>query len=948
MRFAVILAGSLAAVLALPAAAKDASVHLARPTLSATLRVTVTDRAGLSELALPAPARGGYQISQDGDKVTIALPPGKVIGPVALPPHNVVSITSSDAKAEIVLEPGTTVRTRHFGRAILVEMLDPPHRASPLPAKPVIQAPPPIRLLAAPPPPAQDPVAVTALPVQAEPLPAPAVAQLPALAEGLPIEPAAGVGRPAILLHSDGGVGLAALRIGGEIVIILDAAINFQPPGPAIDQMFAQMTSQRGQDMTVVRVPLATPGTLHFAHVQRGWLVVAGPAENATGSIVPQLVESAPGIANIRLPASKPSRVVTVLDPQTGNRLLVGTQASPGEAVLNERHEVQFSLRPALQGVIVVPVSDDIRLRREDAGFVLSAGPHDGNTIMSGANPQATGQPAASPASLLFDIPNDSTVALKRMLDERVRFAGNSPALARSGPRLRVAETMLALGMDVEAQAVIDVATADDPGLHDLPRAIGLRAVAAILAQRPEDADAIGDARLTGTAEIELWRCLLQMSSDEVTPDEVRGLARSLPVLLGYPAALRTRLLPAALELLALNGQAAVAQAALAKLPDDDDFALVRGMVLEKSGQTVQALQVYNQVAARSDRLPRFKAMVRAVELRIKSGELEARAGADALDQMLFAWRGAHQELPLRLRIAELRREAGQWREALNVLRDGRAAFPADKAQIEQAMAGIFTALLAGDASQRIPPAEFVAIYDQNLDLIQSLPWNGSDGTRLVDRLMALGLQGRAEPIMARMVDQSTDPVQRAFLGARLASLRLTVNDPGGAVSALSGTAPPEGSGDPATMAARQMLYARAEIARGNKDAALGMLQALGTADADDLRADVYSTQKDWPKMVTALTLEETKRITNAAELTADQQALIMRLGVAATLAGDTATVDRLTALYAAVMTKGESATMFRLLASAPVKGTADLPRAYEEIQLARQLPNQLGAEVGR
>ena len=52
---------------------------------------------------------------------------------------------------------------------------------------------------------------------------------------------------------------------------------------------------------------------------------------------------------------------------------------------------------------------------------------------------------------------------------------------------------MVALGMGVEAQAVLEIATADDPGLRDLPQAIGLRAVSAILAHRYPEADAILD-----------------------------------------------------------------------------------------------------------------------------------------------------------------------------------------------------------------------------------------------------------------------------------------------------------------------------------------------------------------------------------------------------------------------------------------------------------------------
>ena len=752
------------------------------------------------------------------------------------------------------------------------------------------------------------------------------------------IEPVAAAVEPTILLRVDPDVGLAAFRLGSEVLLVLDAPIGFQAPGADVDPAFASLISRRTQDATVIRIPSA-PSGLRLAHTPRGWMVTAGPPGKIT-PILPRQINAGSDSSGVRFPVSGPSRVVTILNPQTGDHLLVGTQSTPGQAVPNEWQQPLFSLMPTLQGVVVTATSDDIRLRLDTDGFTLATSLQ-ADSAAAGAKPKASDPPIAGAISRLFDIPSGTTKELDGTLSERIRAAGNAHALARSEPRVRVAEAMLALGMDIEAQSVIDVAAAADPALMDQPRAVGLRAAAATLAGRFEDTATLDDPRLTGTTEIELWRAFLQAAKDETTDKTARGLADGLPLVLAYPVPLRDRMLPRVLEAMALNGQA---QAVLKTRPVDPGLDLARGMVLEAANQPADALKVYDQVATRDDRLSRYKAMVRAAELRLKTGEFDAKAAADALDRALLGWREPKQELALRLRIADLRQQAGQWREALSVLRDGRDALPEERSQIDPKMAEVFLNLLAGDAARPLSPADFVALYDQNLDLVQDIAWTEKTGTELVDRLVGLDLQARAEPIMVRLLAQSTDPVRRAVLGARLASLRMTINDPAGAIAALASTVPPaDAAVDPAVMQARQLLYARGETGRGNKDRALSMLEGVDTADADELRAQIFADRKDWPRTIAALTDLEHKNI-SSGDLTDTQQAIVMRLAEAATLGADSSTLERLTESYGAAMAKSPSAALFRILTSVPAKGTDDLPRAFEEIGLAKQLQGSIGA----
>lgn len=977
-------------------------IPAAKANRSVFLKARVQDLRGYGRLTMPPMPRGDYAFTVEGDKLVIGLPKGIRIAEIGRRPRNALSITWGPNATEVVVVPGAKIRVRRVRRSLVVDLIDPPSQSASASEPPSSHQAPQVSELPAPRglpaavPVSPDPEVMVAPTILAQPRPyqndkaassvtrpvatAPIGPERPQVADQpspsthsliqsdppgtvtiggsetsrLPADPrpvvvrspprieaVVGASAPSILLPVERGIGLAVFRSGSETLFILDAPISFQVFPPSLDPVFARMSSSRMQDLTVLRVP-GTSSDFHMSRSARGWIVSAGPPSVPTEGIESRLVETSPNIFSMRFAMSEPSRVVSVMDPETGVTLLVGTQGVPGQALLGERLQTQFVLVPTLQGLVVSPTSDDIRLRREADGFGLSAGPSAGGTIESGVQSGVPGTAPPSHLSRLLDIPTDTVQALYATMAERVLAAAEAPALARSEPRLHVAEAMVALGLGVEAQSVLDVAAAADPPFAERPQVMGLRAVAALLAHRLDQVGPMSNPRLDGTEEVQVWRALIQVERDKVAAGDANSLASGLPLLQAYPQPLRDRFLPEALEAMAIGGQAAAAALTLKGVPEDHRLDLARGMALEMTGHVPEALQAYDEVAGRSDRLPRYKALVRAVELRLRSGEVDVKSAADALDKSLYSWRGTQQELSLRMRIADLRRQAGQWQQALAVLRDGNAAFPEDRAQIDREMAATLIALLTGEGAGRMAPAEFVALYDQNQELIQSMAWDERTGTRFVEQLITLGLQGRAEPIMAGLVARASDDGRRVLLGTRLASLRLTSNDAAGAIAALADTSPPPGLPvDPPLIQVRQLLYARAESERGNKDVALSMLASLSTADADEVRADIYASREDWPHAVEALSSLERRRILTP-DLDPDQQALVARLAVAATLSSDATTLGRLMASYGPAMAKGASAGLFRLMTSPPVRGTGDLPRAFQDIQTARQVQGRL------
>ena len=313
----------------------------------------------------------------------------------------------------------------------------------------------------------------------------------------------------------------------------------------------------------------------------------------------------------------------------------------------------------------------------------------------------------------------------------------------------------------------------------------------------PERNISIDDPSLDGTDEIAFWRAVRAAMLQPAAPRAAAIFSSAMPLLLSYPAPLRERLLPLALETMAQGGEAGAAKAMLARIGEQPALDLARAMVAERGvaergvaergGDTVAALALYDRVAAGTDRRARAQAARRAVELRLASGELTPAKAADALERLVYAWRGDGVEIAIRLRIVELRAQSGAWRTALVLLREMRRLFPEQEEAAARALVDIFARSLAPEAQDKLSALDLVALAEENADLLPTGPAGHALAMRLADRLMALDLPGRALPVLEKLIDQAPAGIGRATLGASLAGLRLEQNAPEAALVELMG-----------------------------------------------------------------------------------------------------------------------------------------------------------------
>ena len=177
----------------------------------------------------------------------------------------------------------------------------------------------------------------------------------------------------------------------------------------------------------------------------------------------------------------------------------------------------------------------------------------------------------------------------------------------------------------------------------------------------------------------------------------------------------------------------------------------------------------------------------------------------------------------------------------------------------------------------------------------------------------------------------------RAAFGGKLASLRLSDGDPRGALAAL-GASLVEGALPPALLESRTLVFSRATAAIGGMATAVSVLRDLDTQAAHETRAGLLEAAHDWRGATSAL--RDLARVTlpQAGPLDEPQTRMVLRIAVAATQAGDDEALVWLRNVAESRLVPGELRDMFRVITSLPVQAVADLPRAAQEVKLARTM----------
>ncbi len=748
-----------------------------------------------------------------------------------------------------------------------------------------------------------------------------------------------GLPGPAMLLPYGRTVGAAAFVRAGEAHVVFDVAQPMDLSALRDDPVFGNVTEQMLAHGMHLQWRLAQGAQLGLLRRADGWAVLAIQEPAATSPPAPLAGRLHDAV--LSLDADATGRIVALDDAVTGGRLLVGTQGTSGQRMVSVHQTAEFTLLPTVQGVVVQPVSDRVTLRSVRSGFELSAAEPPALSISWSG--QATSRPDGRAMTRIFDFPSLPAESLQRRFGQALRDAATTPKPARYAPRVAVAMAMLAQGLDVEAASVLHVATADDPAHRDDAVGAGLSAVAAWLSATeggsPPPPLTFDPARLGPSDEAELWRAL--WASDRADgAAQAAALASSWPLVLDYPPGLRRAMLrPIAIRLQA--GGQDKALAALLAASADPALDLSRAMLLQRQGRIDEALAKLNQVAGGTDRLARADALAQAVEVKLAAHRLDPATAAEALDRQIYAWRGGNHELRLRQRVAQLRAQAGSWRAALAMLRDTGAVFPQARPELRAMETGIVADLLHGDRAASLSAFDILALADEAAGLLNTADAENRLAPVLVDKLLALDLPERAEPVLRRLFEQASGASVKAELGIRLAEL---IADRSDQVAALAVLDQSDSDGlEPALASRRALLRARLLIASGKLNEALSTLSGQQGQAACDLRATIMEQHHDWAGAVAALNSTLQDPGFTALPEPAQREA-ILRVARDESEAGDAEGLRRLRQTQHLRFASGVGAELFDVLTAEPVRTPADLPRSANELAGMRLLPTRLAS----
>lgn len=737
----------------------------------------------------------------------------------------------------------------------------------------------------------------------------------------------------AMLVPFEAGVGAAAFRRRGQGVAVFDAARPIDLSALAGAEVFGAAKVHVLAGGTELTMPLRRGMRLALLRRSAGWLIVL-----TRHSPVGPVIRPLPIAAGLSLPLAEPGKTVSLLDPETGTPLLVGTERAAPVAVRVTHRAPQFALLRSWRGVVVEALSDRLRLRPTADGFLLAG--RGGLAVSPGGRETA----ALADAALLtrsFYFPDLATPALSSRLRRQLRAAAARPPLAR-GPRLRrAAETMIALDMGAEAHALLHLAASEDPGEAAWPEHAALAAIAAIEAGSPAKAGAIDARSLPATDEVTFWRAIRRALQDPRSPRAAQLLASTAPLVLTYPRALRRSLLPLTIETMIRGGETQAAARMLARRPHDKRLDLARAMLDAAQGRTGEALALYDRLSDSSDRLTAFRAATRAVALRLDTHAIGPAQAARDLDKLRDGWRGGERELHLLETLAALRARAGQWTRALALLRHTIRDFPKARPRLRAEMRRLFAAALADAKLDRAPPLHYVAFVNANADLLPKgkagLPLAG----KLADRLLSLDLPDQAAPLLARLAREAPTAPARARFGAKLAELRLDQGNLAAAAKALAVTA---ASDVPPSLAMRRaILAARIDAAEGHVPEAEAALRKLNAASADRAAATIATRAGDWKGAVAALAAEAAVTVPPSGTLPPGSRQLLLRLATARVRAGDLAGLAAMRADQARMGT-GPLADLFRLLTAPGVRSPDQIARAGATAALAAGVGQALRA----
>ncbi|MBF0250859.1 MAG: hypothetical protein HQL35_09560 [Alphaproteobacteria bacterium] len=754
----------------------------------------------------------------------------------------------------------------------------------------------------------------------------------------------------------DEPVGAAVFRRDGVLWVVFDKRAKIDTDalirdGDGLISSVEQVPSRVGAVLRMV-----TPEGVNPNVKRSGLAWVLEFAQQPLIPTAPLQAESQPDSplgARLFVAVPQPGNIITFQDPEVGDNLIAVPVIPLGHGLSRTWTYPQLSLLPSKQGVIIKPLSDDVRVRplREGVEMTSTGTLHispvsaeqKANVDLASAMASGAGMDAFRPMTRILDLEKWKRPDLASFNDTRQALQ-NVIIAARGKVDLEKAQRELAHfyfanGFSAEVLGVLGEMERLRPEIKEEAEHRLLFGASHWLMGRMEDARAyLFHKSLEETDEGRFWRAAV-LAGENNMREAAYDLRKLGAVTAPYPKPLKmpmaTLVADAAVEL----GDFRQAEQYLEVLnveepsaPQKNQIDLVMGKLHVLKGEFDEAVTAFESVMDGGHRPSRAKAAVARAELLLQQKHFTQKDAIEEYEKLRFVWRGDDFEFEMLRRLGGLYLDEQLYREGLQTLRQAATHFPQhkEKVQITKLMSDTFQNLYLQNAADVLPPVTAIALYDEFRELTPPGELGDEMLRRLADRLVGVDLLERAAELLESQIEFRLKGDLKSRVGARLALIYLFNRDHKAVLKALTKTVTAKMSDE--LLTERNLLRAQAHIGLGEPMVALDVLSGEPGLQAERIRADIYWAAGDWANAAKAL--NKIVHLIDAKPrkaLDGQQAAMVLSLSIAYTLAGNEVGASRMVENYGAAMGSTPYADAFRLITSPPETGLVNY-RALDEV----------------
>jgi len=696
--------------------------------------------------------------------------------------------------------------------------------------------------------------------------------------------------------------------------------------------------------ITAFRLEAPASMSVSAAAAGNSWVI-------AVGNTVPdvpaqlQLVRQTKGSTS-KLQAYMPGakQAVWLKDPQTGDRIAAVLSFAPARGLTSGRRFVEFAALPSQQGLAVQALVDDLTVA-VDGSEALIARPSGLNIsdaqMARAAAPKSevVAVPGVSPAFVDFaawgaPIAETRAEGVRKLM----RLSSTSPG-GMSAPRMALARFYIAEGLGAEALGVLANIGREDKTAEANPAFRVARALANIeMARYREALTDLSMEALGNDPHAALWRGLAAAGARDWRLAR-SNLIAATKVVSRYPPEWEVRARTALAKAALAFNETSTATQALAGLPRASlpldvalEAKLMRAAVEAAAGRRDAAIGLYDQLAASSYRPVAVRAALEGTLFKSAEGKLKPEQAIDALERLRFQWRGDEVELKTLSELGKLYVDNNRIRDGLNTMRLAVRHFQnTDEARATAAqMAKIFESLFLEGKGDDLPAVQALALFYDFRELTPVGAQGDEMIRKLADRLVSVELLPQAAELLQHQVDQRLEGIAKASVATRLALIYLLDRKAEKALAAIRETKQTRLPDD--LIVQRNLIEARALADVRMYDESLELIAADESVEADRLRADVLWDAQRWPEAAAKTESLLGARYEDAAPLTDTERMDVMRTCVAYSLAGDTASLERLRTRFEPKMSQTSDAKAFAMVTQAPDVTGADYKNLVKQM----------------